>query len=66
VHSMEAEGGCLQGSGGVNITITDSSFSLCSATHAGGAGAFSLSHLSSLSCYACPRLDLSNTAPVET
>ena len=49
VHSLEAEGGCLQGSGGVNITITDSSFSFCSATHAGGAGAFSLSHLSHLS-----------------
>jgi hypothetical protein len=32
-----AEGGCLQASGLANVTIADSSFSFCSASHAGGA-----------------------------
>lgn len=31
------EGGCLQASGVANITIVDSSFSFCSASHSGGA-----------------------------
>jgi len=35
--NMQAEGGCLTASGVANITIADSSFSFCSASHSGGA-----------------------------
>jgi hypothetical protein len=34
---VEPEGGCLQATGVANITVADSSFSFCTASHSGGA-----------------------------